>query len=304
MRSTRFLCVALVALLHAPTPALESTELLSLTSDEPRAFGYQVGDLIARSVTVHVPAGLALDEASVPLPGARGRALELRAVRRSSSAERGGRRVQMRLEYQVFLSPSQVRTLEMPGFTLRFDGTPRSRELRVEAWPVTVAPLVPVEVSPRRGLGELLPELTPPPIDLRARRLRLIAYACVLLALLGYLGHVYFGLPWWSRAHRPFAQAWRALRAPSTGHAEPQRRVAFQRVHEALNRTSGEVVFEHGIGRFVVAHPRFAALRPDLEVFFEQSRREFFAQGASADADARWLIDFCRRCRDAERGSA
>ena len=85
---------------------------------------------------------------------------------------------------------------------------------------------------------------------------------------------------------------------------EPQWREAFHRLHAALNRTAGEVVFESGIDRFVAAQPRFEHLRDDLVTFFEQSRREFFSQQPTARAERAWLIGFCRRCRDAERGSA
>ncbi len=297
----RRLCIAALAVACAASVA--ATEL-SATIVEPRAFGYQLGDVVARAVTVHIPDGLVLVDASVPQPGARGHALELRSVRRGSSAEAGGRRVELRLEYQVFLSPPQVRTLEMPTFTLRFEGAPRAQDLRIDAWPVTVAPLAPVDVSPRRGLGELLPDAAPPPIDTSASRMRLLVWAAVSLLLLAYLGHVYFGLPLWRRAHRPFAQAWRALRRAPPAGADPASRAAFQRVHEALNRTAGEVVFEQGIERFVAAQPRFAHLRDELGRFFQRSRREFFADGRPDDADRVWLIEFCRRCRDAERGSA
>jgi mxaA protein len=303
MKLTIQLCGAVWAVAASVALAAEPA-LLNVTTDEPRAFGYQVGDVVERSVTVHVPSGLKLDEASVPKPGARGKALELRGVQRSEGAEAGGRFVEWRLEYQVFLSPPQVRTLEMPSFTLRFEGRPRNQELRVEAWPVTVAPLAPGDVSPRRGLGELLPDELPPLIDLRASHVRFTAYACVLLLLLGYLAHVYLGVPWWSRGRRPFAQAWRTLgHAPLAG-TEAQRREAFRRLHEAFNQTAGETLFEHGIERFVSAQPRFAPLHTDLVEFFRLSRREFFADSAAPDADPRWLIDFCRRCRDAERGSA
>ena len=297
----RRLCIAAVAMAHAAGLA---TTLLSATTREPRAFGYQLGDVVARAVTVHVPDGLVLVDASLPQPGARGKALELRGVQRSSSAEAGGRRVDLRLEYQVFLSPPQVRTLEMPSFTLRFEGTPRPQELRIDAWPVTVAPLAPVDVSPRRGLGELLPDVAPPPIDTSAGRMRLIAWAAVSLLLLAYLGHVYLGLPAWRRAHRPFAQAWRALRRAQPAGTEAPSRAAFQRVHEALNRTAGEVVFERGVERFVAAQPRFAHLRDELATFFQHSRHEFFASGQASPSDRAWLIEFCRHCRDAERGSA
>lgn len=82
--------------LHAAEP-----RTLDARTGEPRAFGYQVGDLVQRRVWVDLPEGLVLDEASLPKPGARGRALELRALRRTSS---GGREA-LEFEYQVFLSP-------------------------------------------------------------------------------------------------------------------------------------------------------------------------------------------------------
>ena len=299
-----WLCAALLALTHAAVCAAPAAMLLSATASEPRAFGYQVGDLVSRSVTVHAPDGLQLDESSLPRPGARGKALELRSVAQSSAAQSGGRRLDLVLEYQVFLSPPQTRTLEMPAFTLHFEGRPRAQDVRIEAWPVTVSPLVPVEVSPRTGLGELRPDAPPPLIDTTAARQRLFGYAGVSLLLLGYLAHVYLGLPWWSRAHRPFTQAWRALHGMTPASSEPHWRDAIQRLHEALNRTAGEVVFEQGIDRFIGAQPRFAHLRCDLARFFQQSRAEFFAQGQPGRPDRLWLIEFCRRCRDAERGSA
>ena len=162
------------------------------------------------------------------------------------------------------LSPPQPRTLELPTLTLRFQGQPRAQELRVEAWPVTVSPLVPVDVSPRRGLGELQPDTPPPLIDTSAAHHRLIAYAAASLLLLAYLAYVYIGLPWWSQAHRPFTQAWRSLRDLRHRQRRTSVAEAFQQLHEALNRTAGEVVFEHGIDRFVGAHARFEPVRGDL----------------------------------------
>jgi mxaA protein len=167
-----------------------------------------------------------------------------------------------------------------------------------------VSPLVPVDVSPRRGLGELQPDAPPPLIDTSAARYRLAAYGAVMLMLLTYLAHVYIGLPWWSRANRPFTRAWRGVRGLGPGSSEAEWRAAYQHLHEALNRTAGEVLFEPGIDRFVGAQPRFKPLRDDLHGFFQQSQREFFAGGDPAVPDRAWLIEFCRRCRDVERGVA
>ena len=272
---------------------------LDAQTQEPRAYGWQLGDVVSRTVTVEVPDGLVLDESSVPQPGARGRALELRSVTRRG----GGRHHELTLAYQVFLSPREPRTLEMPSFKLRFQGQPRAQELLVEAWPVTVSPLVPVEVSYRRGLGELQQDAAPPTIDTRPGRLRLAVYAAAALLLAAYLAHVYIGLPWWTRRHRPFTLAWRQLRDLTPASSQAQWRGAFRRLHGALNETMGEVIFEQDIDRFMKARPQFTQLRGELVNFFQQSRLEFFGEGQGS-ADRRWLIDLCRRCRDAERGSA
>jgi mxaA protein len=281
------LAMTLAGAAHAAT--------LQATTEEPRAFGYQVGDVVQRRITVEVPAGLVLDENSLPRPGARGTALELRALRRSA----GSQRMQLELDYQVFLSPSAVRTLELPSLTLRYDGTPRAQDVRIDAWPITVAPLVPVEVSPRTGLGELQPDAEPLLIDTLARRWRLFGTAVLLCALLAYLGVVYLGLPWWGARQRPFALAWRQLNQVQA----PPWREACQRLHAAFNQSAGEVLFEHGVGRFTSQRAAFEPLKEDIVRFLRLSQREFFEGGAHQPEDAAWLTAFCKRCRDAERGT-
>lgn len=300
----RELILALVLMVcGCHTLAADTTALRAITV-EPRAFGYHVGDVVERAVVVHVPEGFVLDEASLPRPGARGKALELQSVSSRSESESGGTRVVLQLKYQVFMSPTEVRTLEIAPFSLGFKGEGRDQALRVDAWPVTVSPLVPTEVSPRQGLGELRPDVAPPLIDTHPAQQRLLAYAVVLLLCLAYLAQVYVAMPWWSRRKRPFANAWRQLSGLPAGSPSAEWRAAFQRMHEALNQTAGEVVFEHGVDRFVAAQPRYANLRADLLAFFQQSRHEFFAEGEPAVNDGRWLVEFCRKCRDAERGAA
>ncbi|HET7793962.1 MAG TPA: hypothetical protein VFL64_11320, partial [Rhizobacter sp.] len=275
----------------------QAADTLRATTIEPRAFGYHVGDVLERELIVHAPEGFVLDETKLPRPGARGKAVELQSVSRRSRAEGGGTRHELRLSYQVFFSPPEVRTLEIAPFSLGFQGEGREQLLRVDAWPVTVSPLVPTEVSPREGLGELRPDLAPPRLDTQPAQRRLWAYGVVLLLCAVYLGQVYLVAPWWDSRKLPFAHAWRHLPGDKP-------RAAFQRVHDALNQTAGEVLFEHGVDRFVAAQPRYAKLRAELLAFFQHSRREFFAGEQPTASDGRWLIEFCRKCRDAERGAA
>jgi len=265
------------------------------TTSEPRAFGYSVGDVATRRIHLNLPAGMRLDESSLPTVGGRGRPLELRSVVRRDS--------EIELSYQVFIAPREVRMLELPPLGLRIEGGPRPIDLRVDAWPLMVAPLGPVDASPRHGLGEMRPDASPPLIDTTAVRQRLWLYAGLALLLLGYLAQVYIGLPWWARQRRPFGLAWRAIRHLPPQPEAGQWREAWARVHGALNQTAGEALFEPGIERFLVIHPRFVPLRDELPQFFQRSRAVFFASDAP-QVDRRWLLDFCRRCRDAERGAA
>jgi mxaA protein len=298
---SRIASLVITALLGFALPCAAAPQTLSASSDEPRAFGYSVGDMVSRRITLHVPDGLALDPDSLPRAGSRGRALELQRVVLHKSL--AGAPEALELDYQVFLAPREVRVLEMPPIELRFDGSPRPQTLRIDAWPVTVAPLAPLDPSPREGLGEMRPDREPPGLDTSAVRMRLAVEAGAMLLLLGYLANVYLVLPWSAQRRRPFARAWKALSALPARPDATRRRAAFERVHAALNETAGEVLFEPGVDRFVALRPRFAPLRDDLARFFVQSRSEFFA-GRDDTVDALWLVAFCRRCRDLERGAA
>lgn len=278
----------------ADAPQAGSRVVGAEDAGEPRAFGYAVGDVVERRVLLDLPPGTTVDPASLPSPGGRGKALELRSVALQ------GR--ELHLSYQVFLAPRELRVLEMPPVLLRLLGGPRAMDLRVEAWPLTVGPLTQESPSPRRGLGELRPDAAPLQVDTAPLRQRLTGWALAALLPMGWLFHVYVGLPVWRRRHRPFGQAWQTLRSLPAQPSAEQRRAAWEQVHEALNRTAGEVVFESGLAGFLAAHPRFARLGAEWQQFFERSRAEFFA-GAGQAADAAWLQAFCRRCRDAERGA-
>lgn len=268
--------------------------------EEPRAYGYFVGDVVARRIQLQLPAGVALDTASLPRPGKRGGALELRSVAWRQSAH------ELVVEYQVLLSPPTPRVLEMPPFELRFTGAggQPAGSLRIDAWPVAVSPLVAAGDPPaRRGYGEMQPDETPPQRDLRPHAQRLLALAAVAAVLGLYLLHVYVGLPWWARRHRPFGQAWQALRGLPPQPGEAAQRQAWAQVHAALNRTAGTALLDDGVPAFVSTHPRWRGLQADLHEFFARSRRSFFA-GEPAGDDLAWLRGFCRRCRDLERGAA
>lgn len=287
-----------------PAPALRAGPaplVLQASSHEPRAYGYQVGDTLQRQVLIQVPAGLLLDAASLPLAGARGQAIELRALRLQSQAVPGGQHQVLQLDYQVFLAPKEVRTLEIAPITLRYTGTPRDQPLRIDAWPVTVAPLLPLAVSPRQGLGDLQPDAAPPLVDAAALHLRLAVWAGAAAVLAIWLAWARLGWPWWQRQHLPFGQAWAQLRHLPDAPDDAQARAACQRLHRALDHSAGQVLFEAGLSGWLARQPAFAPLQADLGRFLQRSQQLFFAPGAAPPCDGAWLRDLSRRCCQAER---
>ena len=277
-----------------------------LQVDEPRAFGQRVGDVVQRRVLLHLPAGRQLDQASLPQAGKRGRSIELRSVRLHAPAwwQLGEPPHELLLDYQLFVSPLEPRTLELPAFKLRLTGGARPEELRVEAWPVTLSPLVPREVSPRHGLGDLRPEARAPLIDTAPAETRLLGLAALAALALAYLAQVYLLAPWWAARRRPFARAHHAIRALGHLPSPARRQEALRLLHGALNQTAAEVLFAQGLDPFLARHPRYAPLRPELLAFFAQSRREFFADGNVGADPAVDLLRLARRCADLERGAA
>lgn len=321
--------VLLAAALALSAATARAADTPSAEVDEPRAYGYHVGDMVRRVVRLRVPAPWRLDPASLPAQGRRGRAVELRVLHWSAPGLLDDEH-RLVLEYQVFLSPPAAQVLELPPLRLEFLGGERPLALRVDAWPLALAPLVGVEAPQRRGLGELRPLAMPPAPDTAGPRARLMLWTALALPCLAWLAQVYLLAPWWRARHRPFARAWAALHRLPDEPDRATRRAAYRALHEALNRSAGEVVYASGLDAFLARQPRFRPLAPALREFHARSNAEFFAvdeaaanppaageaganphpgahppaRDAAPRADGAWLRDLARRCRDLERGAA
>ena len=231
-----------------------------------------------------------------------GGATELRAIERTRERIDGGERLRLMLRYQLFVSPLQARTFELPGFRMRFTGTPAEQTALVEAWPIVAAPLTAPEASPRAGLGELRPDaplvLPEPP------RRRLVVWAALAAVGLGVIAHVYVGDRWWARRQRPFARAYRDLRRLDIAAGDEPMQAAFRRLHRAFDEAAGRALFAAGAGTFAADGTRWASLRGDIVGFFERSAAAFFDGAPPRPDDAARLLALARALRDAERGAA
>lgn len=285
-------CAPALLLLLAPAWLQAAEPAPSAQSQAPRAYGYSVGDVVQQRVQLALPKGWALDMEALPSSRRPGQALELRQARLQ--------RNELLLEYQIFTAPAELRLLELPTLQLRLQGPGGAEQtLRVEGSPLLVAPLLPQQASPRTGLGELRPDL-PAPLPAtqgHVRRLALYAAAALLLGLVWW--HLQFGLPYSGRRQQPFAQAVRHLRSLQPA----QQHVAFKALHQALNRSAGQVLFAEGLPAFLQQHPTFAPLQADLQEFFRRSEAAFFAGSdpAPGPETLAWLHGFAQRALQAER---
>jgi len=288
--------------------ALAQPEPLQLDHqvEDARAFGWRVGDVVERVVRLQVPPGLRLDESSLPIAGRPGGQIEL--VRIEREGEPGAREQRLRLRYQIFLAPTTPRVIELPVIELRFTGGPRPQSLRVDAWPLLVAPITQEEPSPRTGLGLLRPDHAAPEIDTRVERVTLALCAAVGAVLVGWLLLWPLGSAWWLSRHRPFARAERRVRRllAQEGDSPEHIEAACRELHAAFDAQA------HGVlmAADAPAHARsvrwMAPLADEIARFFSASRTQFFAPDGALRSriDASTLRAFAARLSEAERSGA
>lgn len=287
------LAAALTSLAVVPALAADPPALPEVAVEDPPAFGHQVGDVVERRLHLRLPSGARFDAGSLPPPSRQGAALELARVQHVGQADDTEQTV--RLAYQIFRSPVQPTVLELPALSLRFsvpsgnsaDPGRRTMSVRVDVHPLMVSPLAPAEPPQRRGLGPMQADAPAPLLPLDGLQARLAAGAG--LAALGalWLAWRHALKPWWQRRQRPFAQAWREMRALLPAHgsspSEAALSAATRRLHAALRADAGRVLLRADVPGWLARRPGYAPLAGALDEFFARSSERFFAPRAEGE---------------------
>jgi mxaA protein len=275
------------------------------TIEPKRDVGYTVGDILERTVILEAQKPYQLLETSLPIAGndkkrrGKGSGIEVREVRLEKSTGIGKNIYTLHLSYQVFTNTIVAKPAALPAEMVKFGGEGKNFEVRIPSWSFRISPLavygsvvVERDMSGFRG-----------PLKLDATRYYhglWAALGVLALALLGLL-YVLGTSSWLPRMGGPFARAYRDLKKlPATPEGVAQ---GVTRLHQALNSTAGNSVFD--TAGLLKRKPGFAPVAPELEQFFGLSRTIFFeptAPHAIAGEPLTWLRQFCRRCRDCERG--
>ncbi|HEY2020026.1 calcium incorporation protein MxaA [Paraburkholderia sp.] len=258
---------------------------------EPRAFGYVLGDVLTQRVLLQAD-GNDVGAVTPPSVGRTGEWLERRPVSLETDAD--GRKW-MVIAYQVVNAPQTLTQITLPALTLT---SATGTQLQIAEWPASVGPLTPPNAFATGDLLPLRPDREAPWLATAGLR-RQLAWACGLLlaTLLGWA-------LWWGwrnqreAARLPFARAWRRMQRFSDAQAAASSDAWFC-LHQALNETAGQVVHAGSLSALLARAPYLQPLRAQLERFYQVSAERFF-QPAPAAAEFP-LQAFCHALYRAER---
>jgi mxaA protein len=125
----------------------------------------------------------------------------------------------------------------------------------------------------------------------------------VLAAVCG-LAYINGDASWFPGMGGPFAASYRQI--GSLPNSPEGALAAATSIHQAFNLTYGENVFFQNLDQFLQNHPGFQSARAEIASFFELSNHLLYgiSAGDSPSANIPALLEFCRHCRDCERGVA
>jgi len=242
-----------------------------------RAFGYWTGDLVVVEAHVRVPAGHRLEPSSLherTLP----EWLELRSVRQTD--REGVYRICW--TYQVFLAPSHVIPVQIPGSTLRFRGPGGAYEVEVPPVTVYLSPLAGPEAEPTW-------DLAPP----RPSRGAVYVHGGFLGGLIGG-----WAVGWvWRRRRRP--RQFRAVVRRIRETQDPTE--ALTRLWEALEAKAGTALFPHDLDRLLQCWPPAGRLRTDLAWLFELREATLYRPDPDPEDGSEVLERIRRLAQDLDR---
>ncbi len=278
------------------------SQIISIERQEPRPFGYFLGDVVSFDILVTAERDFALDPASLPQIGPITYWLDLRSVKLD---DEGGdpRRWRLRLSYQNFYAALDARSLKIPGFDLTFKSAGRSADAKIPAWSFEISPLREIQPAADDPKDFLRPDASPRHVSLASAERGLAALASLSALMLGLAAHDRAWPPFHLRRARPFTVAARRLeKMDRKGPADLQ--AALRTLHESIDAAAGRRLLAEDLDAFLAERPAYREEEGAFRRFFAASHRLFFAgdeTGAAALCSMASLLPFTRHLAKIER---
>jgi mxaA protein len=286
--------------------------VVSLKIQDPeRAVGYTVGDVLTRHLTLNIKKPYKLIDESLPIIGYQKRykgqplGIDLSDIKHSSKESGDTVIHDLTLSYQVWTNKTVVKNGALPAEYLHIINVEsKGKEVvkfRIPSFEFNISPIarfgqIKIEEDMSQYRGPLLLDNSP---EKQRLKILLSVLALSLLGLLYMLGkHT-----WLPRMGGPFARSYRQIRKLPNTLQGIQHGVSS--MHAALNATAGYSLFNDNLDDFLAKKPAFNAIKTEIQQFFGLSNQVFFEPNAQHQAGSeplQWLAQFCRRCRDCERG--
>ncbi|MFC4314308.1 hypothetical protein ACFPN2_34910 [Steroidobacter flavus] len=264
-----------------PSPVRAGARSSPAVVDQPRPFGYVVGDLVTQRVLLN------FEPAALP-PGQRVSIWFERRPPRIEKTSDGHR--WLVIDYQLINAPPELATVQLPAWEIK-DKT-HGAQLKIPATPISIAPLI----SNASG-AELRPDRNVSTIDTAPSRASVVLWSIALgITLVVWLA--WFQWRNWRDSHnRPFARALHDLR-----HLDETAPEAWQAVHRAFDQTAGRVLQIETLPTLFEHAPHLQPQRAEIERFFAQSNERFFGAGPPSNLVS--VRALCQELRRIERRQA
>lgn len=254
------------------------------TVEQPRPFGYVVGDLVTQRVLLPPD----FEPAALPPLQRVNIWFERRAPRVETTSDR---RRWLVVDYQLINAPQALTSIQLPAWELDGGGA----KLTIPAAPVSVAPLI--ANSSSETAVELRPDREVPIINTAPVRARLLLWSIALgITLAAWLAWLQWR-NWRDSLDHPFARALHDLRRLDETAPE-----AWQALHRAFDQTAGRVLQTETLPALFERAPHLQPQRAEIERFFAQSSERFF--GAGPQSNPLSVRALCHELRRIERRHA
>ena len=292
-------CYGLSVVLWPMKVCANETGIAQIKIDQPRAFGYQLGDTLKRVVQVTLPETNRLDITSLPERGRVSPSLVIDEPRIEERRAERSIKYKITLTYQIINVHPEVSDIPVPSHHVRYHDGDNELQFLIPASRIGVSML-----RGRTAGPEIQPNQRPMPLPQHDKRIALlsIVFAFSLLALL----FIIYGSPFGTRG--PFVRVHRALKKFHPERWDDARYgAALRLVHQGFDETAGQTVFPEHLDAFFAKHEAFNAMRDAIVEFFVHSRGYFFGRSAHGDGVRYSYADLSRlvaQLRNIERARA
>jgi mxaA protein len=268
-------------------------------SEFGRSFGITVGDKLSHHYVMKCHADAGLIESSLPVVGELSYWLNLVDVKAEHIGDEDHCLYSLKLTYQTFYAPLDVRALQTPAFTVEFQDALSTTSLEIPAWTFTMSPIKQIQpggVGAEQIATQFMQDSIAPSRQstVRDRQWLALSLAVLFLSLtvFGWLsGWVSFG------QGTPFIKAKKRIQGllSSSTHQQVDLQQCLMFVHQAFNERAGYTVFSSKLDLFFEELAQFSSLRQEVEAFYHLSQTVFFFGENVSESNIKQAIQLCDR---------